>query len=93
MSLKNFTRAALTGGPSANTFTVSDWTGAATLAGGGGTDRVVSTNDAGFTLSDSSLTRSTGGGSFALMSIAEAYLTTGSGDNTARAMIITFPRE
>ena len=45
-----------------NDFTVSGWTGGAFLSGGsGGTDSVISSNNANFTLSQTSLTRSDGG--------------------------------
>jgi hypothetical protein len=74
-------QAVLTGGPSANTFDVSGWTGTATLDGGGGLATVVSSNDADFTLSDNALTRSTGG-TFTLVNIQRAVLTGGPGDNT-----------
>src|SRR5262249_6568048 len=59
-------QADLTGGPSDNTFTVSDWTKTAALHGAGGAgDKVVSVDDADFNLSDTQLTRS-GGAAFTL---------------------------
>ena len=79
--LFGFTQADLTGGPSNNSFDVSGWTGTATIAGGGGTDTIVSSNDANFVLADSSLTRSTGG-AFSLEQIQKAILTGGPSNNT-----------
>jgi len=76
IALQSIPKAVLTGGSLDNTFDVSNWTGSATLNGGGGNDRVQSTNDANFTLADSGLTRSTGG-SFNLSGIDEAILTGG----------------
>src|SRR5205807_1986641 len=64
--LNGITQARLSGGAHDNTFDVSAFTGQATLDGAaGGADSVVSSNNANFTLTDTSLTRSTGG-SFAL---------------------------
>jgi Ca2+-binding RTX toxin-like protein len=75
-------RVQLTGGAGDNTFTVSGATSfAATLTGGAGTDRVVSADDANFTLTNTSLIRSTAG-TFTLNGIEEASLTGGAGDNT-----------
>ena len=51
----NFATAKLTGGASENTFTVSDWTRAATLTGGGGADTIAATKDVSFTLSNTKL--------------------------------------
>jgi hypothetical protein len=78
--LTNVQNAVLTSGPGANTFTVSGWSGMATLVGRGGIDTVVSTNNANFTLSDSQLVRSTGG-TFNLVGISRAVLTAGPSDD------------
>jgi RHS repeat-associated protein len=83
-TLSQLEEADIIGGDSANIFTVSGWTGSATLEAGGGTDRVVSVDNADFTLTGSLLTRSTGG-TFSLLSIEEAELTGGSGNNTITA--------
>src|SRR5207249_2072308 len=71
-----------------NTFDVSRWTGLATLAGAAGIDRVVSATDADFTLTDTSLVRSTGG-AFTLSAIERATLTGGLGDNVLDASAFT----
>jgi hypothetical protein len=81
VTLRNIHRADLVGGTGNDTFIVSGWTGTATLEGHGGTDTVVSTNDANFTLSDTTLTRSTGG-TFTLQQITQARLTGGASANT-----------
>jgi hypothetical protein len=79
--LARIEQANLTGDMNANRFTVSGWTHAAILDGAGGFNEVVSTNDANFTLSNTSLTRSTGG-VFALQGITRATLTGGPAANT-----------
>ncbi|TMC67653.1 MAG: hypothetical protein E6J13_16180 [Chloroflexi bacterium] len=71
----------LTGGGSENTFTVSGWTGSGTLAGAGGSDTVVATKNANFTLTNASVA-TTDGMNLALSSIEAANLTGGAGDNT-----------
>jgi hypothetical protein len=81
MSLSGIGIANLTGGAAANTFTVSGWTGTGTLTGSGGTDVVASTNDANFTLTNTSLSVS-GGASFVLATMEQANLTGGLGANT-----------
>jgi Ca2+-binding RTX toxin-like protein len=83
-ALAQVEQAVLTGGSSANSFTVSGWTGIATLNGGGGIDVVVAANSSGFTLSDMNLTRTTGG-QFALSSIEQASLSGGAGDDAINA--------
>jgi hypothetical protein len=80
----NTERVTLSGGAGNNRFTVSGWSATATLVGGAGTDMVISTNDANFTLTNSRLTRSTGG-VFTLSAIEQAYLTGGAGNNTINA--------
>jgi Ca2+-binding RTX toxin-like protein len=74
----------LTGMASGNTFDVTMWTGTATVDGGGGTDLVVSANDASFVLTDTSLSRSTGG-TFTLASLEKAQLTGGASANILNA--------
>ncbi|MDB5391701.1 MAG: repeat protein, partial [Planctomycetaceae bacterium] len=82
--LKGIEKAQLTGGAGADVFNVSGWAGNATLDGAGGTDKVLSSNDANFTLTDTSLVRSTGG-TFTLANIESAELTGGKGNNTLDA--------
>ncbi|MGE5611337.1 MAG: beta strand repeat-containing protein [Bacillota bacterium] len=79
-TLSGIENAILTGGDQANQFTVSDWTGAATLAGAGGSDTVVASGDADFLLANDRLTIS-GGGVFILSSIENAVLTGGAAAN------------
>lgn len=76
-SLKNVEQALLTGGGSDDAFIVTGWTGTATLNGGGGTDKIISVSQANFVLTDTLLTRSTGG-TFTISSIESAELTGGS---------------
>ncbi len=64
-----------------NTFDVTFWTKTATIQGGGGVDTVLSVNNTNFTLTDTSLTRSSFG-SFTLDGIERAHLTGGLGNNT-----------
>ncbi|MFO0928639.1 MAG: calcium-binding protein [Gemmataceae bacterium] len=87
-TLAGVERATLTGDGADNTFTVSGWSGVATLDGAGGTDLIVSSNNANFTLTDTSLTRSTGG-NFTLVSIEAASLTGGAGNNVLNAGAFT----
>src|SRR5207249_3124608 len=87
-TLVSIEQADLTGGKGANTIDISGFTGTATLDGGAGTDRLVSNNDANFTLSDTLLTRSTGG-TFSLSSIEHVQLTGGSSANTINASAFT----
>lgn len=79
-TLAGFENASLTGGTGDNVFNVSGWTASATLAGGTGTDRIVSTNDTNFTLTDLKLT-CTNGGKFNLSGFEAATLTGGAGAN------------
>ena len=87
-ALAGIEQAALTGGAGNNAFTVSGWTGAATLAGGGGVDRVVATADANFNLSDTALSVSTGA-TFSLSGITLARLSGGAGANRLDAHLFT----
>jgi hypothetical protein len=84
IGIRSIRQAALTGGPSDNAFDVSGWTGAATLIGGGGLDKVVSSVDADAVLSDTSMTRSNGA-SFVLNGIGQAVFSGGAGNNTLDA--------
>ena len=78
----NFMTAKLTGGASANTFTVNDWTRAATLTGGGGADTIAATKDVSFTLSNTKL-QTTDGMAVTLNSdFTIANLTGGASANT-----------
>jgi hypothetical protein len=76
LALQSIERANLSGGADDTQFTVGSWTGTAVLNGGGGINRVLATNDANFTLSNTFLTRSTGG-SITLQNITRASLTGG----------------
>src|SRR5262249_28659499 len=82
ITLSSIELASLTGTAGDDVFTVGGWTGTATLnAGSGGTqDRVASSNDANFPLTNTSLTRSTGG-PFTLANMDQASLTGGAGNN------------
>ena len=73
--------ATLTGGAADNSFTVSGWSGTGTLDGAGGTDSVVATNDVDFTLTNTSLARTTLG-ALTLASIESATLTGGAANNS-----------
>jgi RHS repeat-associated protein len=75
-TLANLQQAVLTGGAGNNTFDISGWTRSATLTGGGGTDTVLATGDGSYTLTNTLLSRSTGG-TFVLSGIAQAVLTGG----------------
>jgi Ca2+-binding RTX toxin-like protein len=82
VALNSVQAANLTGGASDNVFDVTGWTRVARLDGSGGDhDSVVSVNDSDFVLSDSALTRTTGG-AFTLVSIEVADLTGGPGPNS-----------
>jgi Ca2+-binding RTX toxin-like protein len=80
-TLTNIENANLTGGPSANSFTLTGWSGTAALDGGGGLDTVVLSQAVDMTLTNRLLTRSSGGGSISLTSIERAKLTGGDGGN------------
>ena len=72
----------LTGGISANTFTVSGWTRAGTFVGGGGTgDTIVASKNVNFMLSNAVL-QTTDGMSLSLSGITKATLTGGTGNNS-----------
>ena len=76
--------ATLTGDSTSETFTVSSWAGNATLNGNGGTDTLVSSNNAASqTLTDTLFTR--GGSTFTLSSIDLATISGGSSANTIDA--------
>ena len=86
--LKNIERAHLIGGATDDTFNVSGWTKTADINGGAGNDKIVASNDADFTLSDTLLTRSTGG-TFHLASIEIAELIGGASANLINAVAFT----
>jgi Bacterial Ig domain len=81
LALKGIGTATLTGGVSNHTFTVSGWTGRATLSGGGGSDTVAAIKNSNFTLSNTYL-QATDGMYLVLSGIATANLTGGTGNNT-----------
>lgn len=70
----------LTGGSSANTFTVSNWTGEGTLDGLLGADRIVAARDVDMTLTNTELL-ATGFGTLTLNTVDTANLSGGAGDN------------
>jgi len=81
LTLTGFTIANLGGGPSANTFTVSGWTGSGRLSGGAIAGTLVAIKDTDFLLANNSL--ATGDGmSLTLADIGTANLTGGPGLNT-----------
>ncbi|MCX7420292.1 MAG: GEVED domain-containing protein [Planctomycetia bacterium] len=80
--LSNLRIANLTGGASANTFTVSSWTGTGSLVGGGGAgDTVVISKNANLTLLASSL-QASDGLNLQLTGFTKATLTGGSSNNS-----------
>lgn len=81
VTLASIETADLTGGASANSFTVTGWTGNGSLTGLAGNDVVNATNDVNFTLTDTLLTR-TAHGDLVLSSIDTANLTGGASANT-----------
>ena len=81
LTLASMEAATLTGGAADNSFTVSGWSGTGTLDGAGGTDSVVATNDVDFTLTNTSLARTTLG-ALTLASIESATLTGGAANNS-----------
>jgi Ca2+-binding RTX toxin-like protein len=80
IGISGITQAMLTGGPSDNTFDVSGWTGSATINGGGGLDKIMSSVDADAMLTDTSLTRSNGA-NFVLNGVGSAVISGGAGNN------------
>ncbi len=84
--LSTLENALLTGGAADNNFTIGSWTGTATLAGGGGTDTLLVTDNVStMTLNNTALTR-TSRGKATLSSIEAAELTGGAGNNTINAL-------
>src|SRR5262249_31288614 len=81
LTLGGFEIASLTGGASANSFTVSGWTGTGTVDGSGDVDTIAAVNDTNFTLTDGSLAR-TGFGLLTLASIESIGLTGGGSANS-----------
>jgi ELWxxDGT repeat protein len=85
IQLSSIENAVLTGGAADNKFTAGAWTGTATLAGGGGSDTLLVTdNVATMTLSNTSLAR-TLRGNLTLSSIEAAELTGGASANSMNA--------
>jgi uncharacterized delta-60 repeat protein len=80
LSLSGVERVQLAGGPSPNTFVVAGFTGSGSIDGGNGVDRIVASGSAGLTLTDTALTVS-GGGTFTLVRVEEAQLSSGAGDD------------
>lgn len=80
LTLSGFEAAQLTGGGANNIFTVSSWNGTGSLVGGGGTDSVVASRNANFTLTNSQLAASNGL-TMTLAGIGIANLTGGSSNN------------
>jgi Ca2+-binding RTX toxin-like protein len=76
--------AELTGGAGDTRFDVSDFTGPATVNGGGGTDTLVSDRDVDHTLTATALTR-TGAAAISIVAIDAAELTGGGGNNVLNA--------
>jgi hypothetical protein len=72
--------AQLTGGASANTFFLTNWTGGGLIDGQDGVDRLVATNNVDYYLSDGKLGRGTA--TLEMAGIEEAELTGGDGRNT-----------
>ncbi|WP_254507681.1 beta strand repeat-containing protein [Anatilimnocola floriformis] len=82
--LAGFENAVLNGGASNNSFDLINWKSAATVNGLGGTDKIIAAGNVNFTLTNTTLTRSTGG-AIALASIEQAELSGGAGANTINA--------
>ena len=81
-TLENLQVANLTGGANSNTFTVSGWSGAGSLVGGGGSaDTIVASKNVSFTLSNAGL-QTTDGMNLSLNGFTKATLTGAAGDNT-----------
>ena len=80
IGLSGVTQAALTSGPSNDSFDVTGWTGSGSITGGGGFDTLISTVDADAVLTDTSLTR-TNGASLVLAGIAKAIISGGASSN------------
>jgi hypothetical protein len=81
LGLTGIGTANLTGGPSNHTFTVSKWTGAGSLTGGGSSNTVIAVKDANFTLTDTML-RGSDGLVLTLTGIRTAQLTAGPSNDT-----------
>ncbi len=84
IGLASIGQATLTTGTTDDTFNVSQWTGSATLVGGGGLDEIVSSVNAGAVLTNTSLTRSNGA-NFTLSGIGQAVISGGADNNTLDA--------
>lgn len=82
--LDGLEHANLTGGEADNIFNILSWSKTATINGADGNDKLASSGNVNFTLTNTSLTRTTGG-AIGLASIEEAELTGGAGNNTLSA--------
>ena len=80
-TLINLAIANLTGGASANTFTVSGWTRPGSLNGGGGNDTIIASKNSDFTLMNTGLQTSDGMSLSLSGGITNATLTGGAGNN------------
>jgi len=89
MTLAGLSLAFLTGGSSNNRFTVSGWTGSATISGANGSaDQIVAVRDTDMTLTNTSLA-ATGFGTLTLVSVETAKLTGGASANKLIAAAFT----
>lgn len=86
-SLDSIEIANLTGGPGADSFTLTGWTGTGSINGAAGIDTIVWEADANFILTDTSLTMTTGAtsASMTLSSVERATLVGGQNDNSLDA--------
>jgi Ca2+-binding RTX toxin-like protein len=84
-SLDGIENAKLVGGLSANTFTITGWTGRGEIQGGGGFDTLIAAFDANFAITDVTLIISTSAGPITIGSIESAKLSGGPGNNTLDA--------
>jgi uncharacterized delta-60 repeat protein len=80
MSLSNIGRADLAGGAGLNTFSVADWTGNLTVAGGDDFDTIIVQHDANFTLTNTSLAIA-GLPTWSISGLESAHLHGGDSDN------------
>jgi Ca2+-binding RTX toxin-like protein len=87
-ALAGIEHATLNGGGRINRFTIAGWTGTLAIDGGGGFDILSVTDDADFTLTDTTLTISSGG-VYAITGIEAVRLTGGDGANLLDASAVT----
>lgn len=88
LALTGISKATLSGGVAANTFTIGAWLGTAALAGSAATDLLVVSRDVDMILSNGSLV-STGFGTITLNAVETANLTGGDSNNVLRASAFT----